>query len=89
MRRAEKLRFTVRRVEFVGISYTRDEVLRRRMTNFQEGDLFTRQKLVNSLRSMSKLRNEISPVKLKNVELQLNEGEQTVDMTICFKPKRQ
>ena len=88
MRRAERLRFTVRRVEFVGTTYTRDEVLRRRMTNFQEGDLFTRQKLVNSLRSMSELRSEIYPVKLKNVELQLNEAEQTVDMTICFKPKR-
>lgn len=88
MRRAERLRFAVRRVEFVGTTYTRDEVLRRRMTNFQEGDLFTRQKLVNSLRSMSKLRNEIYPVKLKNVKLQLNEREQTVDMTICFKPRR-
>ena len=88
MRRAETLRFTVRRVEFVGTTYTRDEVLRRKMTNFQEGDLFTRQKLVNSLRSMSKLRNEIYRVKLKNVELQLNEREKTVDMTICFRPKR-
>jgi hypothetical protein len=88
IQRAEKLRFTVRRVEFLGNTYTRDEVLRRRMTGLQEGDLFSRQKLVNSLRSMSKLRNEIYPVKLKSVELQLNEREQTVDMMICFKPKR-
>lgn len=88
MQRAERLRFAVRKVEFVGTTYTRDEELRRRMTNFQEGDLFTRQKLVNSLRSMSKLQNEIYPVKLKNVELQLNEPEQTVDMTICVKAKR-
>ena len=88
MQRAERLRFTVRRVEFVGTTYTRDEELRRRMTNFQEGDLFTRQKLVNSLRSMSKLQSEIYPVKLKNVELQLNEPDQTVDMTICVKAKR-
>jgi hypothetical protein len=88
IRRAEKLRFTVRRVEFLGTTYTRDEVLRRRMTNLQEGDLFSRQKLVISLRNMSKLRNEIYPVKVKNVELRLNEQEQTVDMMICFKPKR-
>lgn len=87
IRRAEKLRFTVRRVEFVGTTYTRDEVLRRRMTNFQEGDLFTRRHLVNGLRNMSKLRSEIYPVKLKNVELRLNEQEQTVDVTICFRPK--
>lgn len=57
-------------------------------TDFQEGDLFTRQKLVKSLRNMSKLRSEIYPVKLKNVELQLNEPEKTVDMLICFKSKR-
>lgn len=89
MRQAEKQRFTVRRVEFLGTTYTPDEVLRRRMaTDFQEGDLFTRQKLVKSLRNMSKLRSEIYPVKLKNVELQLNEPEKTVDMLICFKSKR-
>jgi outer membrane protein assembly factor BamA len=82
------MRFTVRRVEFVGTTYTRDEVLRRRMTNFQEGNIFTRRKLVNSLQSMSKLRNEIYPVKLSEVELRLNESERTVDMTICFRPKR-
>lgn len=87
IRRAEKLRFTVRRVEFVGTTYTRDEVLRRRMTNFQEGDLFTRRHLVNSLKNMSKLRREIYPVNLKNVKLRLNEPEQTVDVTICFRPK--
>jgi hypothetical protein len=57
------------------------------MTNFQEGDLFTRRHLVNGLRNMSKLRSEIYPVKLKNVELRLNEQEQTVDVTICFRPK--
>ena len=88
MRRAERRRFTVRRVEFLGNTYTRDEVLRQRMANFQEGDLFTRQRLMNSLRNVSKLRNEIYPVTLKNVELQLNEREQTVDVTICFKPRR-
>jgi outer membrane protein assembly factor BamA len=90
MRQAEQQRFTVRRVEFLGTMYTPDEVLRRRMvTDFQEGDLFARRKLVNSLRNMSRLRSEIYPVKLKNVELRLNEPEKTVDMLICFKSKRQ
>jgi outer membrane protein assembly factor BamA len=88
IRQAEEMRFTVRRVEFVGTTYTRDEVLRRRMTNFQEGDIFTRRTLLNSLQNMSKLRNEIYPVKLSEVELRLNESEQTVDMAICFSPKR-
>lgn len=88
MRTAEKMRFTVRRVEFIGTTYTRDEVLRRRMTNFQEGDVFSRRGLINSLRNMSKLRSEIYPVTLSDVELNLNKSDQTVDLTICFKPKR-
>ena len=82
------MRFTVRRVEFVGTTYTRYEVLSERMTNLHEGDLFSRTKLVDSLRSMSKLRNEIYPVKLSDVDLRPNESEQTLDMTICSKPKR-
>lgn len=45
-------------------------------------------KLVNGLGKMSKLRNEIYPVKLSDVRLILNESEQTVDITICLKPKR-
>jgi outer membrane protein assembly factor BamA len=88
MRQAEKLRFTVRRVTFVGTTYTRYEVLNARMINLQEGDLFSRRRLVNSLRSMSKLRNEIYSVKLSDVGLRLNESDRTLDMTICFKPKR-
>lgn len=88
MKRAEKERFTVRRVEFVGNTYTRDDVLRRRLISFNEGDFFRRQNLVASLRNMSKLRNEIYPAKLKDVELRLNEPEKTIDVTICFKPKR-
>ena len=88
IRQAEKMRFTVRRVTFIGITYTRYEVLNERMTNLQEGDLFLRRQLVNSLRSMRKLRNEIYPVKLSDVDLRLNESDQTIDITICFKPKR-
>ena len=88
MNRAEKESFTVRRVEFVNTTYTPDQVLRRRLINFNEGDIFRRQNLVASLRNMSKLRNEIYPAKLKDVELGLNEPEKTIDVTICFKPKR-
>jgi hypothetical protein len=88
MRRAEKMRFTLRRLEFVGNTYTPDQVLRRRTAQLQEGEFFSRRKVINSLRNVSKLRNEIYPAKLSDVELRLNESEQTVDMTICFRPKR-
>lgn len=88
MRRAEKMRFTLRRVQFIGHTYTRDDVLRRRMSRLQEGDLFSRAKLVNSLRNVSRLRTEFYPVRLNDVEISLNESEQTVDVVICFTPKR-
>lgn len=89
MQQAERQRFTVRRVEFLGLTYTRDEVVRARLIRFQqEGDLFSSAQLVKALNSMSKLRREIYPVRLSDVEVHLNESEQTVDMTICFKPKR-
>lgn len=89
MQQAERQRFTVRRVEFLGLTYTRDEVVRARLVKFQqEGDLFSRAQLVKALNSMSKLRPEIYPVRLSDIEVGLNESEQTVDMTICFRPKR-
>ena len=88
MRQAERQRFTLRRVVFLGLTYTRDEVVRARLIKFQqEGDLFSAQ-LVKALNSMSKLRREIYPVRLSDIEVHLNESEQTVDMTICFRPKR-
>ena len=89
MQQAERQRFTLRRVVFLGLTYTRDEVVRARMTKFQqEGDLFSSARLVKALNSMSKLRREIYPVRLSDIEVHLNESEQTVDITICFKPKR-
>ena len=88
MRYAERMKFTVRRVEFVGTTYTPDQVLRRRLVNFQEGDLFTRRNLSQSLKNMSRLRREVYPVKLTDVEFRLDKADQIVDVTICFKPKR-
>lgn len=89
MQQAERQRFTLRRVVFLGLTYTRDEVVRARLIKFQqEGDLFSRAQLVKALKSMSKLRREIYPVRLSDIKVHLNESEQTVEMTICFKPRR-
>ena len=88
MRRAEKEKFTLRRVEFPGLTYTPDKKVRRRMANFNEGDIFSRRKLIQSLSSMSELRTEIYPVRLSDVRIKLNDPELTVDMMICFRSKR-
>lgn len=84
MDEAERNQFTVRRVEFLGLAYTRDNVVRRRTSpGMNEGDLFTRQNLLRSLRRMSTLKR-LYPVRLKNVELRLDRADRLVDMTICF-----
>ena len=37
---------------------------------------------------MNRFRSEIYPLRLTDLMLQLNEADETVDMTICFRPKR-
>ena len=91
MDEAQRNEFTLRRVEFVGLTYTRDHVLRDRMTPvINEGDVFTRDKLVKSLRRMSELKRTIYPLSLTNVVIQLNRQERLVDLIICFqqRPRR-
>jgi surface antigen-like variable number repeat protein len=85
---AERNEFTLRRTEFVGLTYTRDHVLRDRMTPIiNEGDLFTRDKLVRSLRRLSSLKRTLYPVRLTDVELRLDRSERLVDITICFRER--
>lgn len=87
MKEAERNTFTVRRVEFIGLTYTRDQDVRDHMTPFvQEGDIFSREKLVKSLESMSRLRT-IDRLRLRDVVIQLERSDKTVDMIICFKQK--
>lgn len=83
---AEAGGYTVRRLMLLGNVYTGDEILHRSML-LREGDIFTRRKLVASLRSVSKLKT-IYPVRLNDVALSLTgEPDKTVDLTICFKEK--
>ena len=85
---AERNTFTVRRVEFLGLTYTHDQVVRNRMTPLvQEGDLFSRQKLVESLHNISRLRGSIYPLRLRDVVVQLERSDKVVDMIICFKQR--
>lgn len=88
MDQAEKRQFTLRRVEFLGLTSTPDEKMRSQMSKFNEGDIFSRAKLVESLEKMSRFESEIYPVRLTDLRLHLNEPDKTVDMMICFRPKR-
>ena len=85
---AEKQNFTLRRIEFLGLRYTPDQQVRDRMGPFvNEGDLFSRKKLIKGLQNMSKLTRAIYPVRMRDVVFSLNKPEQHIDMTICFKER--
>jgi len=88
MKQAEDGQFTLRRIEFLNLTYTPDEKMRSQMRNFNEGDIFTRAGLVRNLENLNRLTSEIYPVRLTDLSLHLNEAEKTVDMMICFRPKR-
>ena len=89
MDEAQRNQFTVRRLEFLGNMHTRDTVLRRQMTLLNEGEVFTRQKLLTSLQRVSTVKR-IYPVGVKNVEVRLERSDRVVDMMICFteRPRR-
>jgi hypothetical protein len=88
MKAAERNEFTVRRVEFLGLTYTSDQIVRDQMTPLvNEGDIFSRKKLEKSLQKMSKLSKSIYPLRLRDVSLRLDKSEKFVDMLICFRQK--
>lgn len=85
---AERNEFTLRRTEFFGLTYTRDHVLRDRMTPvINEGDVFTRDKLLKALRRMSALKRTIYPLRLSDVVVQLDRPDRLVNLTICFRQR--
>jgi outer membrane protein assembly factor BamA len=83
MDEAQRNQFTVRRLEFLGNRHARDTGLRRQMALLNEGEFFTRQKLLTSLRRVSTVKG-IYPVRLRNVEIRLERSDRIVDMMICF-----
>jgi outer membrane protein assembly factor BamA len=87
MREAETNEYHIRRVEFLGNENTRDLVLRQRMGLLQEGELFTRRKLVKSLANVSRLKI-IYPVQIADVVLSVDESEKLVDLLICFRERK-
>jgi len=84
---AEKGSYTARRLEFVGNENIRDPLLRRRIL-VNEGDLYTRKILEDSLTNLSKVR-AIEKVSLENVVIELERPSKVVDTVICVTDKRE
>ncbi len=80
MSEAEQNNYTVRRVTFVGNASTRDQVIRRRLLQ-NEGDIFKRTLLEQSLKAVSQLKN-FRPVTIQDVEVHLDREEKTIDFLI-------
>jgi hypothetical protein len=79
-------RYSIRRVEFVGNRYTRDDVLRRRVVDLKEGEIFRTEILRQSLANVSKL-SIIRPIRMSDVEVRLNRAELTIDLTLYFRER--
>ena len=88
METAEKRRYTLRSVEFYGLTHTPDEKMRRQMGNFHEGDIFSRAKLNESFKRMSRFHTEIYPLRWNDVVVVLSEPDKEIYMTICFRSKQ-
>ena len=82
MRDAEKNKYTVSRLEFIGNVHIRDNILRRRIL-LNEGDLFTRRNVLRTIKHLNRLK-AINPVRLSDFEIRLRKEEKTVDVLICF-----
>jgi hypothetical protein len=80
MAEAERNDYAVRRIELVGNTCTRDNVIRRRLVQ-DEGDTFRRELLERSLSNVSKLKH-IDPVSLRDVEVTLNHEDKSIDFLI-------
>jgi hypothetical protein len=84
---AEKRAFTLRRMELIGNVSTPDDLLHGRIASRMDvGNLFTRHDLLASLRNVSRLKT-IYPVTIKNIVVELNRAEKTLDLRICIKER--
>ncbi|MBA2524757.1 MAG: hypothetical protein H0V18_03085 [Pyrinomonadaceae bacterium] len=86
IRKAQKNKYLIRRLEFIGNENIRDQVLRRRIL-LQEGNVFRRAVLVKSLANLSKFKKMIYPVRPRDVMVQLNDEEKTINVLMCFKER--
>ena len=84
---AEKNRYTIRRLEFIGNEHISDQVVRRRLWALQEGEIFTKEALTKGLLSLNR-RADIYRVRLDDVDVRLDRREKTVDLRIVINERR-
>ncbi len=88
IREAEQRQYMIRWVMFARNAHTNDGVLRRRLVNLNEGDVFTRDNLVKSLERVSKLKRSVHPIGLNEVTVAVDREKKLIDIDICLKEKR-
>lgn len=80
-------KFTVRRVEIAGNTYTRHRDFVKRMApGLREGEVFTLAALEESVRKVSRM-HAVYPITLDNVEVHLDRASEDIDIVICVTPK--
>ncbi len=86
--KAEQNQYRVSHIYFSGNIEIRDRVLRRKVnTRLNEGDIFTRQNLYQSLKKLSELK-VIYAVRFEDVEVSLDEENRNIDLTVTVREKR-
>lgn len=86
MNEAETARYTVRRVEFNGNEHIRDNILRKKFVQ-QEGDMFSRNLLEQSLKNFNSL-GLVYPVTLADVKARFDRENKLIDLAIYFRERR-
>ena len=81
----EGKQFSVRRIEFLGNTTTRDKVIRRELL-LNEGDLYNNHLWEISILRLNQL-NYFEPIKPENAEVKQNVKNSTVDITLKVKEK--
>ncbi len=84
---AEKNRYTIRRLEFIGNEHLSDQVVRRRLWALQEGEIFTKRALTKGLLSLNRPA-DIYRVRLDDLDIRLDRREKTVDLRIVINERR-
>jgi PAS domain-containing protein len=84
---ADRKEFNTRYVEIVGSTYARDREFRKRMApGLNEGDIFTRRALEESVKGIAKMR-AIYRITMDNVEIRLDRKNRRLNILFCVKQK--
>ena len=87
IKEAEEKPFRVRRIEFLGNTYTRDRIFRERMS-LTEGDIFSRKHLLKSIKGINKTKT-IYPILLEDLEIRLSREHREINLVFCVKQKEE